>query len=120
MTKKIYEIDFVLSKVNDLKRTADKVNFNGDMIHMNSQRYHLFKERGTVCVACGLKGQYFVKEKTRKDYPYHFNLYGIDENNEEMMLTKDHVMPKSKGGSNHISNYQTMCKKCNGEKADKV
>jgi len=33
-------------------------------------------------------------------------------------LTKDHVIPKSKGGKGHISNYQLLCGKCNVLKAD--
>ena len=34
-------------------------------------------------------------------------------------MTKDHIIPKSKGGKNELSNYQTMCTYCNNEKADK-
>jgi 5-methylcytosine-specific restriction endonuclease McrA len=35
------------------------------------------------------------------------------------MMTKDHIMPKSKGGKNHFDNYEPMCSDCNTEKADK-
>lgn len=40
----------------------------------------------------------------------------IDENGKEVLMTKDHIIPKSKGGANDISNYQTMCKRCNEAK----
>lgn len=33
--------------------------------------------------------------------------------------TKDHALPKSKGGSNHDSNIVLACKKCNNKKASK-
>lgn len=34
-------------------------------------------------------------------------------------LTIDHVVPLGIGGQNHISNYQTLCFKCNNLKANK-
>ena len=44
-------------------------------------------------------------------------MYGV-KNGEEVLFTKDHIIPKSKGGKNHISNYQTMCEPCNSEKGN--
>ena len=35
-------------------------------------------------------------------------------------MTKDHILPKSRGGKNHISNMQTMCCRCNSKKGDKT
>jgi 5-methylcytosine-specific restriction endonuclease McrA len=46
-------------------------------------------------------------------------LYGKNSKGEEVLLTKDHIKPKSLGGKNHHSNYQTMCVDCNVEKASK-
>lgn len=31
-------------------------------------------------------------------------------------LTIDHIVPLSRGGRNHVSNYQTLCRKCNNKK----
>lgn len=33
-------------------------------------------------------------------------------------LTIDHIIPKSKGGGNHIANYQILCQPCNIAKAN--
>lgn len=90
-------------------------------VTMESHRYQLFAEKGTVCKKCGLKGTHFALEK-HKDVgdKYHFNLYGISKNGAEIMLTKDHICPRSKGGRNNLNNYQTLCIKCNSKKSDSV
>ena len=102
------------------------VNINGRKhrisVSMGSHRYQLFAEKGIVCAGCSLRGEYFALERGVKDKPdkFHFNLYGIDKNGVEVMLTKDHVTPRSKGGKNRLSNYQPLCFRCNQRKADKV
>jgi len=90
-------------------------------VTMESHRYQLFAEKGIVCEKCGLKGIRFALERHR-DVPnkYHFNLYGITKYGEEVMLTKDHIIPRSKGGRNNLNNYQTLCVKCNSKKSDSV
>lgn len=35
-------------------------------------------------------------------------------------MTKDHIIPKSKGGADDISNYQTMCERCNEAKGNRL
>ena len=91
-------------------------------VNTHSDRLLCFK-RNTKCVSCGVEGTIFHLEchetgsNTRQP---HLNLYGIDDNGNEVLMTKDHIMPKSKGGKNHLSNYQTMCSRCNQKKGDKV
>lgn len=84
---------------------------------MTSLRMRVFQAHGTVCAHCGEKGTHFAVERAEMSddiRQWHFNLYSDNG----IMLTFDHVMPKSKGGANTIENAQTLCYPCNQEKAD--
>lgn len=90
--------------------------FNGKeyIVKMNSQRYFMFRENSS-CVCCGLKGTRMFLEYYTNDMIPHFNLYG--ENNEDLILmTKDHITARALGGEDRHSNYQTMCAICNNLK----
>jgi len=101
---------------------VDKVVMDGDEIKLGSDRYECFKFKGLRCVTCGIVGTYFVKEMcaSQKHESYHMNLYGTDPSGREVLMTKDHILPKSRGGLNHISNYQTMCTHCNSDKGNRL
>ena len=45
---------------------------------------------------------------------------GKNSNGKEVLMKKDHIFPHGKGGKNNISNYQTMCVKCNVAKGSKI
>lgn len=119
--KETYPVAEVLKHIKPhVPRQKNVVDFDGDPIELESQRYRLFHQKGTTCVDCGLVGEFFAKEKS--DDPritkYHLNLYGVRDG-KEVLFTKDHILPKSKGGKNHMKNYNPMCSTCNGLKADK-
>ena len=122
--KSVHSIEEVKEAVKNVlfekfKKDA-KVELDGDIIKGNSQRYQLFFTKGTKCVCCGIEGKYFAKERSIRQAAYHLNLYAIDDNGQEVLITKDHIIPKSKGGKDELENYQTMCVICNQLKGNKI
>lgn len=118
-----YTIEQILELVIEKGGEPVRIELDGNTVSINSDKLITFKQKGTTCVECGIEGQFFVKEKhvTKRGGEYfHLNLYGFDENGNEVLMTKDHIIPKSSGGHDDISNYQTMCEICNKKKADKI
>lgn len=118
--QKRYEIEDVfnlvgeeyLSRNNDDGQSRSNIIVDGFDVHPISLRYMTFYQKGTKCVCCGKEGTHFKlcgDEKTRRR---HFNLYTEDG----ILMTKDHIIPASKGGLNRVSNMQTMCTDCNSKK----
>lgn len=93
--------------------------YNNQQVHMTSIRYILYKVKGTTCKECGIVGTFFSLDLPRNCERPHFNLYGYDEEGNEVMITKDHIHPKSKGGSDKLDNLQPLCERCNCKKGDK-
>lgn len=74
--------------------------------------------KGTSCIDCGISASYFAIQRRHAYMDYHLNLYALGLHGNEIMMTSDHIQPKSKGGSDGMFNRQPMCKPCNGRKAD--
>lgn len=110
---KIYTLDEVFKWIENNPR---RIYWEKDRYVINTRRAKIFYKKGVTCVNCGVKGEFFALEKD-KGGGLHLDLYGFIDN-EEVLITIDHIVPKSKGGVNKIINYQTMCKLCNEIKAD--
>jgi hypothetical protein len=103
-----------ISKSDDKKEyTVDGVTHS---VRMNSDRYFVFL-KDIRCVACGLEGEIMMLELNPGDDVPHFNLYG-EEHGRLVLMTKDHILARSKGGEDALDNYQTMCCICNNLKGN--
>jgi hypothetical protein len=101
-----------LNKTNDADQSKTNIEVDGFQVHPISLRYMTFYQKGTKCVCCGKEGAYFQLTGDPNTNRRHFNLYAEDGT----LITKDHIVPKSKGGIDRVSNMQTMCEPCNKEK----
>ena len=98
------------------RRAGAARELDGDFINFTSQRLQLFATKGCTCVVCGVEGTHYVKERHRnakEPPPYHLNLYGTDAEGNEVLMTKDHIVPKAAHGPDCMNNYQVMCTACN-------
>lgn len=99
-------ISYIPEKPNNSKIIIDNYTFK-----TGSDRLVLFK-KNNKCVCCNLIGNKFLLQIEDNHYSPHLNLY-----NDDILFTKDHILPKKLGGKDHISNYQTLCLVCNQLKA---
>lgn len=96
---------------------------DGVEVHLTSLRLLTFFQKGTTCSCCGLKASYFAFERNagkkgkQAEGSYHLNLWGVNEEGEEILFTHDHTLARVLGGADDGTNTTTMCTKCNCEKS---
>ncbi len=80
-------------------------------------RLKLFYNKGTKCANpyCNNIGTKIMINEIRG----HIHVDVFTSNN--IMMTVDHIIPKSKGGAvDDINNMQVLCTKCNSKKSNKL
>lgn len=109
------------AKIKD-RKVFNKAKFSicGYDLKLKSLRYQTFLATGLKCTRCGLKASLFAFEKNEITDKPHANPYGLLKDGTEIMFTKDHIIPSSRGGKNRLDNFQTMCKTCNTKKGNKL
>lgn len=107
----LYTLNGVISRLNDeqirevvtileqriAERFAIRNNPFGDSNNdavRGSVRYEVLRRASDRCELCGISRQ-------------------------EIQIDVDHVVPRSKGGSNDLSNLQALCRTCNAQKRDR-
>lgn len=114
-----FDMKDIISDIRQALKNGEKSkNYLGHNVNLVSKRLMMFAQKGTVCTCCGLKATHFGLDLPAKQQVPHFNLYGITDKGKEILFTKDHHVPKSKGGSDHLDNLNTMCGPCNWNKSD--
>lgn len=109
MENQTYSIGQVLPTVYVGKVTLDGFNFK-------TGRFLLFAKKGINCVNCRLRASFFRKEDSNGTFI--LNLYGRRKDGREVLFTRDHIIPESRGGTKALNNLQPMCADCNNHKGD--
>lgn len=80
----------------------------------------LVKDKG-VCRSCGLRTSFVAIQRNGWNRnAWHFNFWATSFTDEGRQfftqLTRDHIIPKSLGGTEAVRNGQCLCEPCNGRK----
>ena len=72
------------------------------------------------CWACGAEATCFVVNKGRNDKlgSPTLDLFGTNAAGQLVLLTRDHIIPKSVGGSDTVANLRVGCSPCNGARGN--
>jgi len=86
--------------------------------YRNHHRLRVFAYKGVRCIHCGIEGNKLVKHRQSNGY-IHIDIFYWGKNR-QMLITRDHLFPKSKGGSDSLDNLYPMCERCNHKKGDRL
>lgn len=97
-------------------KAAIETDFGTIYVSIASKKLLTFKQ-SIICASCESKGSYFLLLRN----PHAKGRASLELfTDDNKLLTRDHIMPRSLGGSNDMSNSQTMCLTCNSKKGSKV
>jgi hypothetical protein len=114
---KDYSIEYIFELIKAKPR--EKWYMDDENIRLKLERVKFFRSRGIECVRCGVKGTHFsIREDNGGNR--HVDLYGYTDEGLEVLINRDHIIPKSRGGADNYENMQPMCMVCNSMKGNQL
>lgn len=113
-----------INEFMDMRNSGVFTFKNGKQIKLTATGKIVLRDNFT-CKQCKIKTKYAViieNINAKEDY-YNVAFYTQKRTKEGyryLVMTKDHIIPKSLGGSNNKKNYQLYCVDCNADKADTI
>lgn len=86
-------------------------------VNIASDKYQVFN-RSRTCACCGVVGNRLFLANYEENR-FNFQLFAEVKDRPEskepifVLMTKDHILPKSQNGTDEFANYQCLCAACN-------
>ena len=112
-SKILFELPLKETLEKALRPNPEKVVVKGQKVGID--RLRTFAVHGCKCVRCGREGKRIIVTQDNGG-GIHADLYTLSSKKNLILMNRDHILPKSKGGENSIWNYQPMCQPCNTKK----
>ena len=94
---------------------VDLATFVGSPLFFARERFRVYENNAYTCVSCCATGTH-VLFWSHDASGVHADLIGLKDDR-WTLFTKDHIIPRFRGGSSQPANLQTMCAACNSAKA---
>jgi len=74
------------------------------------------------CWSCGCYADRWIADKGQNDKlgPPVLNLYGTRADGRLVLMNRDHIIPKSLGGTDAVENLRPACEICNGKRGNSI
>lgn len=109
------DIDQILQRFKKVSKKGSIV-FNNARLRSNKTIVTMNETNNYACVGCNVEVNSIVHGSNINDVPITLLCSSKTMFDSSVIFTVDHIVPKRLGGTDHATNLQVMCHKCNVKK----